>query len=365
MHLRRLKYLTVLILCLGQASIAQESVDPFAFFQPSLTLTASERAQLGSGSPFARVLQTKGLEVAVFAVAPVSVDGDRLVAWEQQIEEFKKSSYVLSIGRFSDPPRIEDLANLELDSGDVAAIRSCRPGSCALKLSAAEMTQLKRSVEHAKGDQESSVQQAFRAVVLNRVRQYLANGQIPPEEDHHEQVERSSQFAMLLDHTPFLTNGLPQFAKKVRDYPGSRDPGVESFLYWSKERSARKAIISVTHINIVRPHSAGLPDTLIVGRDIFSTHYVNASLSVMALMPGSNHTNYLVYLNRTEVDVLDSMFGGMIRRSIERHLKNAANFLSDMRQRLESGDPPGESQPASLSPPQKPSSPTRGPQKRS
>src|SRR5262249_15572307 len=162
-----LKYLTVLILCLGQTSIAQEAVDPFAFFQPLINLTPSERAQLASGSPFARVLQTKGLEVAVFAVAPVSVDGDRLVAWERQIEEFKKSSYVLSIGRFSDPPRIEDLASLELDSGDVAAIRSCRPGSCALKLSAAEMRQLQSAAGQAKGDQDSAVQQAFRAVVLN------------------------------------------------------------------------------------------------------------------------------------------------------------------------------------------------------
>jgi len=335
-----------------------------AFFQPSLTLTASERAQLGSGSPFARVLQTKGLEVAVFAVAPVSVDGDRLVAWEQQIEEFKKSSYVLSIGRFSDPPRIEDLANLELDSGDVAAIRSCRPGSCALKLSAPEMTQL-HAAERTKGDQDSAVQQAFRGMLLNRVQHYLATGQIPPDEDHHEQVQRSSQFALLLDHTPFLANGLPQFTKKLRDSPSIREPGVESFLYWSKERSARKAIISVTHISIVRPHVSGLPDVLIVGRDIFSTHYVDASLSVMALMSGSNGTNYLVYLNRTEVDVLDGMFGGMIRRSIERHLKNAASFLSDLRQRLESGDPPREPRLTGAPNPREPSSPTRGPQKRS
>src|SRR5262249_30797292 len=160
--------------------------------------------------------------------------------------------------------------------------------------------------------------------------------------------------------TQFLANGVPQFAKKMRDNPWSREPGVESFLYWSKERTARKAIISVTHINIVRPRVAGLPDVLIVGGDIFSTHYVDASLSIMALMRGSNRTNYLVYMNRTEVDVLDGMFGGMIRRSIERHLKGAANLLTDLRQRLESGDPPGESQPASLPDPQGHSSPSRG-----
>src|SRR5689334_25161 len=111
---RLVECLFLLVLFVAQLSSSQETTDPFAFFQPSLTITASERAQLSSGHPFARVLETEGPEVGVFAVAPVSVDGDRLVAWERRIEEFKKSSQVLAIGRFSDPPRIEDLANLEL-----------------------------------------------------------------------------------------------------------------------------------------------------------------------------------------------------------------------------------------------------------
>jgi hypothetical protein len=337
-----LRYLWALLFLFTQASFLNswslKGDDPFAFFEPSVTITPAERARLDSGDPVSRVLQGKGLEVGVLAAVPVSVDGDRLVAWERDIQDLKKSTYVAAIGRFSSPPRIEDLARLELDNGDVNAIRSCRPQNCELKLSAPEMKKLQQA--EGKGGSEA-VQQEFRQIVLDRVKQYLANGQIPPDDDHRQEVQPSERFIVLLDHMPFLTERTPQLAKELRDYPSSADPAIESFLYWSKERLARKAMISVTHVNIMRSRDPRLPDVLIVGRDVFSSHYIDASLSVTALMHGSaNGTNYLVYVNRTEVDVLHGMFGGMVRHEIQNHMKNAGNVLMDVRQRLQSGDPP-------------------------
>ena len=333
---------SLLIIYIVQALSPEASADPFEFFQPSIVITAGERARLDQGNPFARVLEANGLEVAVLAGIPVNIDGDRLVAWERKIEDLKKSPYVLQIGRFSDPPRMEDLAGLELDSSDVKSIRSCRPGDCELKLSGEEMARLQRSAEHS-GHQSSEVQQAFRQVILDRVQQYLANGQIPADEDHHKRMDPSSRFGSLLNHMPFLTERLPELAKTLREFPMNTGPGVESFFYWSKERLARKVMISVTHVTMVRNQDPGLPEVLIIGKDVFSTHYIDASLSVTALMRGeTNGTNYLVYVNRTEVDVLHGVFGGMIRKSIQDHMKNAGKVLMDLRERLESGDPPQE-----------------------
>ena len=102
-----------------QALGAVPHADPFVFFQPSVTITADDRHQLDRGEPIARVLPGEDLEVAMFAAVPVGIDGDRLVAWMRRIEELKKSSYVLAIGRFSDPPRIEDLAGLTLDDEEL------------------------------------------------------------------------------------------------------------------------------------------------------------------------------------------------------------------------------------------------------
>jgi hypothetical protein len=274
----------------------------------------------------------------------VNIDGDRLVAWTRRVEELKKGSYVQAIGRFSNPPRIEDLADVSLDAEDLRAIQKCHPGNCALKLSAPEMTKLQQAAKRAHGDWMPAVQQAFRQVILERVKTYLSTGKTPPYEDHRVPLSPASRFASLLDHTGFLTSHEPQLAAYLRNYPRSADSEVESFLYWSKERPAGKAIISVTQVNIIRNHDPQLPDTLIVSKDIFSSHYVNASLGVTALIRvGPDSASYLVYVNRTEIDILHGAFSGVMRGVMQRRLKaGAENVLETYRRRLESGDPPPE-----------------------
>ena len=333
---RLLTYFLVVLMPAGVLR-SQANVDPFAFFQPSVTITADERAKLAGGSPIARVLQAQGSEIALLAAVPVNADGDRLVAWMRRIEEFKKNPDVLAIRRFSDPPRIEDLNGLELDGDDLAAIQSCQPGKCDLKLSAGEMTELQQQTGGSEG-----VQQAFRRLVLKRVQEYLSSGQIPPNEDHHKEVLPESRFESLLQNTPFLSDHLPQIVEGLREKPMKSTPEVESFLYWSKEHLGRKAMISVTQVVIVRGNEEnGLPDAVAVGKDVFATHYIDASLSVTALIrDDAARRNYLVYLNRTDVDVLHGVFRGTIRWEIDRRLKDASRVLEVTRQRLESGPPP-------------------------
>src|SRR4029078_13372344 len=87
-------------------------------------------------------------------------------------------------------------------------------------------------------------------------------------------------------------------------------PGGDSFMYWSKERFSGKPIISATHVTIVRSGDQRMPEALVMGKQIFGTHYLDASASVTAIVrstTGSHH--YLVYLNRSDVDLLDGTFG--------------------------------------------------------
>jgi hypothetical protein len=325
-----------------QIVTAAAGADPFAFFQPSITITTDDRRQLDRGEPIARVLPAKDLEVAVLAAVPVNIDGDRLVAWIRRIEELKKSAYVLAIRRFSDPPRLEDLADLRLDDEELSEILACRPGRCGVKLSAAEMSTLRRAAAEAGNAWKATLEGEFRRVALERVREYLTTGAIGPFENHGDKIWPAQEFAKLVDHSTFLVHHLPAFAEQLRAVPRSPDPCVESFLYWSKERVANRPISSVTHVNIIRGDDAASPDVLVAGKEIFSTHYINASLGLTALMRGEpGGPNYLVYVNRSQVDVLHGMFAGIIRWFMQRRLKDeAANVLQGLRRRLESGEPP-------------------------
>jgi hypothetical protein len=316
---------------------APSPIDPFSFFQPSVTVTADDRSKMDDGHPVAHVIASRDREVGVWAAVPVNIDGDRLVAWMRRIEELKKSSYVPAIGRFSNPPRLDDLADLSLDDEDTAELAACHPDHCDLKLSAAEMTAL----QHAAG-QPDALQQRFRHIVLDRINTYLSGGAIGPYADTASEVWPGQAFDRLLDHSPFLTMHASSFAESLRSARTASTPGVESFLYWSKESLGGKPTITVTDVRILRADDPSLPDVVVAGKQIFATHYVNASLGVTALVRGEpGRSNYLVYVNCSELDLLHGTFAGIVRRFIQRRLKaNAGDVLQSLRRRLESGEPP-------------------------
>src|SRR5262249_29999166 len=210
-----------------------------------------------------------------------------------------------------------------------------RPGKCQIKLSAQEMARLRQ----ASGTE--AVQQAFREILLERVQLFISKQQIPPYEDGHAPVQPSAHFATLLQHSEFLSKNAPQLTEYLQGQSSAQAAHVESFFYWSKEKVAGKPIVSVTHVNIARFHGDGMPDTLIVAQDIFSSHYINASLSVTALMHGAAGQNYLAYFNRTEVDILHGLFAGVIRKEMHKRMKSdSTKVLETYRQRMEGGEPP-------------------------
>jgi hypothetical protein len=203
---------------------------------------------------------------------------------------------------------------------------------------------LKTVAADAEEGWKEAVQQAFREVLLERVRMYLFTGEVAPYENQKNPVWPAERFTSLVEHSVFLTEHLPKFAEHLRGYPSSAAPEVESFIYWSKERLARKAVISLTHVSILRSEDAALPDMLEAGKQIFATHYVNASLGITAVVRGGpGGPNYLVYVNRSELDVPGGPFKGIIRWFLQRRLKaEAATVLQGLRRRLESGEPPTE-----------------------
>lgn len=337
---------SVVSLLLAAPVAAQQGAasDPFAFLSPVVTVTSAERSRLEAGRAVVRLLPRANREMAIFAAVSVDVGGERLVAWVRNIAELKKSEQVDAIGRFSEPPRLEDLSELVLDDEDLDAIRTCRPRSCGLKLSEEEMAALARAAAPSTGDWKQAVQEAYRRVVLGRVESYLASGYqaARPYADHSAPVAPGDEFGVLLDRSPFLAERLPQFARHLREYPGGRAEDIESFLYWSKETLGGKPMVIVSHVFVSQQQLAGVPDAIVVSRHVYANHYMTGSLAVTAVTGRREGSRgYLTYLNRSRVDVLGGFFGRITRLFIERRLRaEAAEVVEGLRTRLESL-PPG------------------------
>jgi hypothetical protein len=333
--------LLLVVLTSGEAS-AQEGSDPFAFFGPSVIASLQDREQLDNGGTVARVIPGTKHGIAVFSATTLDASGDRLIAWIGRIAALKQSSYVQAIGRFSNPPQLPDLAALTLDDGDVDDLRGCRPGRCGLKLATAEFEEIQRIPQAAWRDHSRTLQDAFRQLVFRRVQAYVTGGQaaLPNQNDRPAPVSLPAAFSSLLQHFAFLRLQLPDLAEHVERWPHAAVPHVESFLYWSKERFGAKPVISVTQLSILRGDGCVVPEAVVVGKQVFATHYSDGSLSVTAVVRAGSR-RYLAYINGSDLDVLDGFWGGLARRILERRLRSEApKVLETLRHRLESGEPP-------------------------
>jgi hypothetical protein len=341
-----MRSLVCVTIVLGVLAPTDPHGDPFTFFRPTVVVTATDRAILDRGLPIIRMPDAEGHELAVFTAIEVGsgVTAERMAAWMRNVAEFRKSSYVLAVRRFSSPARIEDLDTLALDDGDLKDIEHCRPGDCGLKLSAAEIEALQRVIRASGKDWKALVQAAFRRMVLQRVTGYAAKGHAALDDYRDRRKPRSpgAAFSVMLQRSTFLQEQAPMVAEALSSDPAATTPDAEEFMYWSKERFGGKAVINATHVRIFRfPGIRGL-EVLMTGKQIFATHYLDACLGVTALIRDRRSARgYLLYFNRSDVDLLGGFWGALARRIIEGRVEtDGPAILREVSQRLSSGDPP-------------------------
>ena len=314
--------------------------DPFSFLAPQVVLTVADRRRLADGEIVARTLAGGGGQVASFSISRVDVPPEALLAATRRIEDLQRSSFVTGIKRFSNPPRLEDLDELRLSPRDLAAAAACRPGKCSFKLTAGEIQLLQSAVGETQRDE--ALQRAFRRVVLARVNAYLAGGLagLPPTANRSNAVCFDEVFKQLASASPALPHA-PCAARWLHDFPNTADQ-IESFLYWSQETyGAGKPVVVVTHVGIVSPESPGDP-AIVLGKQVMATRYMTGGLSLMAITTDeATGANYLVYLNRTGVDLVGGLFGPLRRAAIESRLKRELpDMIEKLRGRLERTSPP-------------------------
>jgi hypothetical protein len=122
------------------------------------------------------------------------------------------------------------------------------------------------------------------------------------------------------------------------EYPRVSTPEARDLVYWSKEIVGRRTVASVTHLAIL-PCVSESPAAFVVGsKQIYGTHYFDASLGLTVLVPDPSPTpaTYVAYLNRSRVDVIGGVFGGVAKKIIASKARSTvADQLGRLRTRLE------------------------------
>jgi hypothetical protein len=292
--------------------------DPLALFQPTVDLGERERRALEQGRAVVQTVSVPSRHVGVFAAVRVTADRDRVARWLDQIGAFKRSDAVSEIGRFSNPPRIEDLAALTLDPEDFDTLQGCRPGKCGMLFTPAEIERLRQPFGRSRQWQADDLVRVLRELLLARAQAYLAGG-------------RTGEPAPAVVHRQW-----PALADALEAQPPQQPPDATTFLYWEKVRLGGKPTITITHVTMLRETDVSGCALVTLSRHVFSTRYISDGWSVLALVPP-----YFTYLYQARIDRFGGLFGGIVRHFAEREIRErAGDTLLGLRSRLEHGDPP-------------------------
>ena len=104
----------------------------------------------------------------------------------------------------------------------------------------------------------------------------------------------------LVLRSSILREVTPDLYAYVERFPSERPADAEDFLYWVKEKFWLMNVVSLNHSTVVDRITASGRLIMAVSKQLYATHYYEASLSVTAyLADRSGEEGYLVSLNRT------------------------------------------------------------------
>lgn len=327
---------------LGDVQAHAELETARAYLSTTFSFTGGDFARVDGGQVVTRTLTASDpREVAVLGVVRVGVTPLFYVTQLGDIASFKKDEAVLAIGAFGDPPTAADISTLTLDESDLRNLRECRPGRCGMQLPGEAITRFNQGVDWRRPDAGQRADRLMREMLVDYAAAYQREGAAASMiyADERQTMDVRREFASLIDSEIAGWPRFPKLQQHLMSYPLPVAPDVRDVLYWSQEKVSRRTVVSVTHLAISRMTEASPFDYAIATKQIYGSHYYDASLGVTVLLQdraAAKPATYVVYLNRSRVDIFDGLLGDVARRLVTSKAKSTvAEQLGRLQQRLE------------------------------
>jgi hypothetical protein len=304
-----------------------------------LKFSPGELAELRRGKTVRHAIEshTPG-EVAMVGAVRVNAPKAAFFARVRDITRFKHGPGVLQIGRFSQPPTLDDLAALTVDTDDFD-VRNCHVGDCGIRLPAGVIRRFQQDIDPRVPDAQARGAALFKQLLFEDVAAYASGdpGRMVQYDDGDRPIRPLDDFDGLLDASPAIGALVPGLPAHLKYFPSARLPDAEDFLYWSKEKFGAEPFITVTHVTLICPSAE---TCVMTTKDVYSSRYFDASLAVAIASdaPGESNAFYLVYANRSRANALKGSFSGFRRSIVERRARGSLEeSLKTIKMQLETG----------------------------
>jgi hypothetical protein len=234
----------------------------------------------------------------------------------RDIEQFEKGESFLVTKKVSSPPRLEDFAALEIPSDDFTDLKSCKVGSCELKLGEDALVRLKTEVDWSKPNAKADVDRRARQLMLEYVNAYLqgGNSELAIYRDSSRPTFVGQEFASMIDRMPELTGYLPDLRRYLIGFPKITLPNSDSFIYWQEAKFGLKPTIRINHLTIVQEPT----HAIVVSKMLYASHYFWTAIELRVLVPDPQRGPgfWFASVNRSRSDGLSGFTGTLIRGKV-------------------------------------------------
>jgi hypothetical protein len=334
-----LALLTLVLTRAAEGQVGASAAEPFV--RATLRLSEREAANLAQGRAIAKTFPAS-LKREVTTGGAIRIEGSstRFVEQYRTLEGFRRSSFVLQIARFSDPPQLSDLDPLTLEPNDIKALRTCEVGECDIRLSGEDIKRVNTEVDWRAPDADQQAVLLFKRLLLEHLAEYRAGGidRLIHYEDDEPYVRLADETKALLEQEPSPLDAAPALRTHLLSFPLGIPPLTEHFFYWSKEAFGFQPVVGLNHVTV---HTTSTNRVLIVTTQIYASHYMDGQTAVTALLPveGATEQFYWLYFNRARIDRLGGMLGTISRPIVQRRARSGlARTLADTKTRIEAQD---------------------------
>lgn len=304
---------------MAAAGVASTDHSARALLTAAFSLSNEDTRRIDDGQVVARTLEVENRrEVATLGIVRIDTTPAIYVERLVDIVNFKRTGDVLQVGTFSSPPQPADVAALSVDERDLKRLRDCRVGDCSIRLSAEGIERF-REIDWNAVDASRRANGLLRELLLDYVTRYRESGAAAAIEyaGTPSPLNVGREFASLVDADTAIWKYAPHLRWHLLEYPVAIDENTSDFIYWSKELVHGRPVISITHVLIAKATDKSPVRYAIGSKQIYATHYFDASLGLTLLISdpaASSRGTYVVYLNRTRIDLFEGLFGSVARR---------------------------------------------------
>jgi len=289
---------------------------PRPFLRKVIQLTDDQLARIEKGEVVTKQLPSpEKAEIAAFGAIKLKGTVAALRERMRDFQSFRKVPQIPEIGRFSSPPRVEDLQGLTLPEDDIDALRRCKPGKCDVKIGTSGLFAF-AALDWKAPDARARAAALVKEQMAAYARAYAAGGTdaMGVTVDKSQPKALSAEFRTLLRNSPYLVEYVPAFHQYLAGYPNGSLPDTEDVLFWTKDTFGLKPVVSMYHATVHMPQ--GGRGLIVATKTLYASHFFNAALEVMAALPAPDTAGgpslYLLNLYRTRIDPPTGMLSGVL-----------------------------------------------------